>query len=103
MLLSISTTYTPATEFSYLFHKHPARLQTFPLSFWQAHVFYPQVTAEICTAALLLDIDPIQLFRSQRISGNSSFALRQYLNDRPYVASSLLRLAIANVYGSALS
>lgn len=103
MLLTISTTYQPATDLGYLLHKHPARLQTFKLGFGQAHVFYPEAGQERCTAALLLDIDPIELFRNQRISGNSSFASRQYVNDRPYVASSLLSVAIAEVYGSALS
>jgi 3' terminal RNA ribose 2'-O-methyltransferase Hen1 len=103
MLLTLTTTHSPATDLGYLLYKHPAKLQTFPLKFGQAHVFYPEATPERCTAALLLDIDPIQLFRTQRISGNSSFALRQYVNDRPYVASSLLSVALAEVYGSALA
>ena len=102
MLLTISTTYRPATDLGYLLHKHPARLQTFQLSFGQAHVFYPEATLDRCTAALLLDIDPIQIFRSRRGSGNSSFALQQYVNDRPYVGSSLLSVAIADVFGTAM-
>jgi 3' terminal RNA ribose 2'-O-methyltransferase Hen1 len=103
MLLAITTTATPATDLGYLLHKHPNKAQTFNLKFGQVHVFYPQVSDERCTAVLLLDIDPIQLFRSRRASGNSSFALQQYVNDRPYVASSLLSVAIAEVYGTALS
>ncbi|MEA4909407.1 MAG: 3' terminal RNA ribose 2'-O-methyltransferase Hen1 [Anaerolineaceae bacterium] len=103
MIFTLSTTHTPATDLGFLLYKHPDRLQTFQLRFGQAHVYYPLATPEKCTAALLLDIDPIQLFRSQKVSGNSSFALRQYVNDRPYVASSLLSVAIAQVYGSALS
>ena len=102
MLLTITTTYNPATDLGYLLHKHPGKLQTFPLAFGQAHVFYPEAKTELCTAALLLDIDPIQLFRNQR-GGSSGFALEQYVNDRPYVASSFLSVAIAQVYGSALS
>lgn len=102
MLLTITTTHNPATDLGYLLHKHPNKLQTFNLKFGQVHVFYPQVSDERCTAVLLLDIDPIQLFRSRRASGNSSFALQQYVNDRPYVASSLLSVAIAEVYGTAL-
>jgi len=103
MLLTITTTHNPAMDLGYLLYKHPAKIQTFNLNFGQAHVFYPEATEECCTAALLLDIDPIQLFRNRRASGNSSFALQQYVNDRPYAASSLLSVAIAEVYGTALS
>jgi 3' terminal RNA ribose 2'-O-methyltransferase Hen1 len=103
MLLTITTTHTPATDLGFLLHKHPARIQTFDLSFGQAHVFYPEATAERCTAALLLDIDPIQLFRRRRGTTGSGFALDQYVNDRPYVASSFLSVAIAQVFGTALA
>ena len=93
----------PATDLGYLLHKHPARLQSFPLSFGQAHVFYPQVSPERCTAALLLEIDPIALVRGRRGHSSSSFALEQYVNDRPYVASSFMSVAIAQVFGTALA
>ena len=66
MLLTITTTYIPATDLGYLLHKHPARLQTFDLSFGQAHVFYPEASPERCTAALLLDIDPLHLVPDAR-------------------------------------
>src|SRR5512146_2494878 len=103
MLLTLTTTHPPATDLGFLLHKHPGRLQTFPLSFGQAHVFYPEATPERCTAALLLDIDPIQLFRGRREAGGAGFALQQYVNDRPYVASSFMSVAIAQVFGSALA
>ena len=103
MLLTITTTYSPATDLGHLLHKHPARVQTFDLSFGQVHIFYPEATAERCTAALLLDIDPIGLVRNANRSGGSRFALEQYVNDRPYVASSFLSVAIAQVFGSALN
>ncbi len=63
MLLTISTTHTPATDLGYLLHKNPARVQSFTLSFGAAHVFYPQAEVERCTAALLLDVDPVGLVR----------------------------------------
>src|SRR4051794_23691507 len=63
VLLTLSTTHHPATDLGFLLHKNPARVQTFPLSFGRAHLFYPQATAARCTAALLLDIDPIGLVR----------------------------------------
>jgi 3' terminal RNA ribose 2'-O-methyltransferase Hen1 len=103
MLLTITTTHQPATDLGYLLHKNPARCQTFALSFGQAHVFYPEATPERCTAALLLDIDPISLVRNRQGPSGEGHALEQYVNDRPYVASSFLSVAIAEVFGSALA
>ncbi|MCO6042386.1 3' terminal RNA ribose 2'-O-methyltransferase Hen1 [Aeoliella sp. ICT_H6.2] len=101
MLLTISTTHTPATDLGYLLHKHPDRCQTFPLSFGKAHVYYPEATADRCACCLLLDVDPVGLVRGK---GNwSNGLLDQYVNDRPYVASSLMSVAISQVFGSALS
>lgn len=100
MLLTITTTYQPATDLGYLLYKHPAKVQTFDLNFGKAHVFYPEATPERCTAALLLDIDPVGLVRG---SGAEGFGLKQYVNDRPYVASSFLSVALAQVYSSALA
>ena len=102
MLLTITTTHTPATDLGYLLHKNPARAQSFGLSFGQAHVFYPEATQERCTAALLLDVDPVALVRGQHGRGGEGRTLAQYVNDRPYVASSFLSVAIAQVLGSAL-
>ena len=97
MILTITTTHRPATDLGYLLHKNPAGgPQTFELAFGQVHVFYPEASAERCTAAMLLDIDPIKLVRG------SGTTIRDYVNDRPYVASSFLSVAIARVLGSAL-
>lgn len=103
MLLTLSTTHYPATDLGYLLHKHPQRCQTFPLTFGTASVFYPEATAERCTVALLLDIDPVNLVRGKSRSSQSERLLEQYVNDRPYVASSFLSVAIANVFSTALS
>jgi 3' terminal RNA ribose 2'-O-methyltransferase Hen1 len=100
MLLTISTTHQPATELGYLLHKHPGRCQSFALSFGEAHVYYPEATDTRCTAALQVEVDPIRLVR--RGPGSARFALAQYVNDRPYVASSLLSVAIGDVFRSAL-
>ena len=100
MLLTITTTHSPATALGYLLHKHPERFQSFELSFGKANVFYPEASLERCTAALLLDVDPVGLVRKQRGEG---YQLEQYVNDRPYVASSFLSVAIAQVFGSALA
>lgn len=103
MLLKISTTHKPATDLGHLLRKNPARSQSFEMSFGQAHVFYTEATEERCTAALLLEIDPVGLVRQRRGPAGEGGTLQQYVNDRPYVASSFLSVAIAEVFGSALS
>lgn len=99
MLLTITTTQPPATDLGYLLHKHPGRFQSYDLSFGKAHVFYPEADDDRCTACLLLDVDPVAIVRGK---GSAEGLLSQYVNDRPYVASSFLSVAIAQVYGSAL-
>jgi 3' terminal RNA ribose 2'-O-methyltransferase Hen1 len=102
MLLSITTTHQPATDLGYLLGKHPERCQTFELAYGNVHVFYPEANAERCTACLLLDIDPIGLVRNHR-GGPDDATLARYVNDRPYVASSFMSVAIARVYGAAMA
>src|SRR3954467_12113420 len=99
MLLTISTTHRPATDLGYLLHKNPARFQSQDLSFGKAHVFYPEAGDDRCTACLLLDEDPVGIVRGK---GAGEGLLSQYVNDRPYVASSFLSVALSQVYGSAL-
>jgi 3' terminal RNA ribose 2'-O-methyltransferase Hen1 len=103
MLLTITTTEQPATDLGYLLRKNPARVQSFAQNFGTAHVFYPEATAERCTVALLLEVDPVGLVRNRRGPAGERFALEQYVNDRPYVASSFLSVAIADVFGSAMT
>ncbi|NSL86469.1 3' terminal RNA ribose 2'-O-methyltransferase Hen1 [Chitinophaga sp. Mgbs1] len=102
MLLTITTTRYPATDLGYLLHKHPAKVQTIPFAAGDAHIFYPEATEEKCTAALLLDIDPVKLARKSGPGGND-FALEAYVNDRPYVASSFMSAAIAQAYSTAMN
>ena len=106
MLITVSTVSTPAapaTDLGYLLHKNPARVQEFDVSVGRAHVFYPEATDERCTAALLLEVDPVGLVRGRRGPGGDGFALGQYVNDRPYAASSMLSVALKQVFGTALS
>ena len=105
MLLTIRTTSTPAPagDLGYLLHKNPARTQTFELAFGRAHVFYPELSDAACTAALLLDVDPVGLVRGRRGPAGEGGALEQYVNDRPYVASSFLSVAIAQSLRSAMA
>jgi 3' terminal RNA ribose 2'-O-methyltransferase Hen1 len=101
MLLTITNTHPPADDLGYLLHKNPGRLHTFALSFGKAYVFYPEASDEVCTAALLLEIDPVGLVRGRR--GHGGEGLEQYVTDRPYVASSFMSVAIAEAFGTALS
>lgn len=103
MLVTVTSTAAPATDLGYLLHKHPDRHQTFGLSVGTAHVFYPAADEDRCTAALLLEVDPIGLVRNRRLGGGDGFTLAQYVNDRPYAASSLLAVALARVFGTAMS
>ena len=99
MLLTITLSKAPATDLGFLLHKNPGRVHTRPLAFGPSHVFYSEATDERCTAALLLDIDPVGLVRGRR-PGPS---LEPYVNDRPYVASSFLSVALADQFGTAMN
>jgi hypothetical protein len=101
MLLTITTTCKPATDLGYLVRKHPGRCQRTDLSFGTVHIFFPEATESRCTPALLLDIDAIEMVRGRR-RPEGGLPLEQYINDRPYVASSFLSVAIAKVLSSAL-
>jgi 3' terminal RNA ribose 2'-O-methyltransferase Hen1 len=104
MLLTVSTTHRPATDLGFLLHKNPERVHTVDLPFGRAHVVYPEATVERCTAALLVDVDPIGLVRDRRRGprGNDR-SLDQYVNDRPYAASSFLSVALNKCFGTALA
>ncbi len=102
MLLTITTTHSPATDLGYLLHKNPSRLHSVELSFGNAHVFYPEISSTRCTAALLLEVDPIGLVRNRQGPPGEGGLLEQYVNDRPYVASSFMSVALAKLFGTAL-
>jgi 3' terminal RNA ribose 2'-O-methyltransferase Hen1 len=103
MLLTITNTRSPATDLGYLLAKNPAKSQAFDLSFGQAHVFYPEATDDRCTAALLLEVDPVGLVRGRGGAAGEGGLMDQYVNGRPYAASSFLSVAISQVFRSALN
>ncbi|MFJ8201679.1 3' terminal RNA ribose 2'-O-methyltransferase Hen1 [Micromonospora chalcea] len=102
MLLTLTTTHRPATDLGHLLVKHPDRVQTFDLPAGAAHVFYPEADEARCTAALLVEVDPLKLGGGRKNRAPEGFALGQYVNDRPYAASSLLSSALSKVFRSAL-
>jgi 3' terminal RNA ribose 2'-O-methyltransferase Hen1 len=104
MILTLSTTHKPASDLGFLLHKHPERVQTFSLPFGVATVAYPQMSTDRCTVALIVEVDPVSLVRGR--SGDASrqaVTLGQYVNDRPYAASSFLSTALGKVFRSALN
>lgn len=106
MLLTIAATRfpdgSPATDLGYLLHKNPARVQTFEQSFGHVHVFYPQADEQRCQVAVLLDVDPVALVRRGG-SMRGQRGLDQYVNDRPYVASSFLSVAMNGLFATAMN
>ncbi len=102
VLLTISTTTRPATDLGYLLHKHPDRAQSLSSSVGVAHVFYPEASEQRCTVALLLEVDAVGLARRRGQSGQA-FSLAQYVNDRPYAASSFLSVALGRVFRTAMA
>ncbi|MGD0810251.1 MAG: 3' terminal RNA ribose 2'-O-methyltransferase Hen1 [Acidimicrobiales bacterium] len=104
MLLTITTTHAPATDLGFLVHKHPDRVHTVSLPFGHARVLYPEASPERCTVALLVDIDPVGLVRDRKGGpGGNGASLEQYVNDRPYAASSFLSVALNKCFGTAMS
>lgn len=107
VFLTIATRSTgpdvPATDLGFLLHKNPARPQSVEVAGGVAHVVYPEATAERCTAAVLLEVDPIALVRSGKGRAAEGFTLGQYVNDRPYAASSLLAVALGKLFRTAMN
>jgi len=103
MLFTISTTHVPATDLGYLLHKSPFAQapHEVSLAYGRAHVFFPEATDERCTAALLVELDPVALVRGRGPDGEGA-PLAHYVNDRPYAASSFLAVAIGQAFSSAL-
>jgi 3' terminal RNA ribose 2'-O-methyltransferase Hen1 len=100
MFLSIATTHQPATDLGFLLHKHPGRLHEFELTFGKAFVFFPEAGEARCEAALVLDVDPVGLVRGK---GHAEGLLDQYVNDRPYAASSFLSVALNRAFRTAMT
>ena len=99
MLLTITTTHEPATDLGYLLHKNPDSVHERELPVGNAIMFFPEASEERCTFALHLDVDPISLVRGRNSNGG---LLDQYVNDRPYAASSFLSVATARALNTAM-
>ena len=103
MLLTLTTTHEPATDLGFLLHKHPDRVHSKDLAFGRAHVVFPEATAQRCTAALVVEVDPVGLVRGRKGGPpGGGRSLDHYVNDRPYAASSFLSVALNGLLGTAL-
>lgn len=100
MLLTISTTHRPATDLGFLLMKHPDNVHVTELALGRATIFYPEAGEERCTAALTVEVDPVELVRGK---GSGAGLQDQYVNDRPYAASSLLSVAMGRALNTAMS
>jgi 3' terminal RNA ribose 2'-O-methyltransferase Hen1 len=103
MLLTLSMTSSPATDLGFLLHKNPATHHTATLGFGTIHVLYPEATEERCTAAVIVDVDPVGLVRNRRGPKGNDFTLNQYVNDRPYAVSSFMSVALGKVFSTAMT
>ncbi len=103
MILTITTSHRPATDLGFLLHKNPDRHQMVELSFGTAHVLYPQASEDRCSVALLVEIDSIALARNHRGPRGNDFSLSEYVNDRPFVASSFMAVALGRVFSTAMT
>ena len=99
MLLTITTTHQPATDLGYLLMKNPDNVHTDHLPFGKATLFFPEASEERCTAALTIEVDSVELVRGK---GGAPGIQDQYVNDRPYAASSLLSVAMGRILNTAM-
>lgn len=100
MLLTISTTNWsghPATDLGYLLVKHPERIRSVDATFGKAHCFFPEASEDRCTAAVVLEIDPVKLVRRGKAE-----TIFDYVSDRPYVSSSFMCVAISTLFGTSM-
>jgi len=102
VLVTLTSTAPEASNLSHLLRKHPGKAQVFDLSVGQAHVFYPEANDERCTVAMMLEVDPVGLVRDKRFRGGDASTLAQYVNDRPYASSSMVAVAIGQVFRTAM-
>ncbi|MCG9896099.1 MAG: 3' terminal RNA ribose 2'-O-methyltransferase Hen1 [Fimbriimonadaceae bacterium] len=99
-MLLITTTHRPATDLGRLLHKHPDRTYEAEVGWGRIQVVYPEASEDRCTAALLLDIDPIRLVRGKPGEQTTSTG---YVNDRPFVAASHLGVALSEAFSMAMA
>lgn len=99
MLITLTCETPNAPEIGYLLGKNPASVFRREFSAGTVWVFYPAVSEQRVTIALVTEIDAVGLVRGPA----ALTSLDSYVNDRPYVASSLTSVALSTAFGSALA
>ncbi len=99
MLITLTCAMPNAPDIGYVLGKHPGSIFMRQFSAGTVWVYYPHVVDEQVTVALLTEIDPVGLVRGPA----ALTQLDQYVNDRPYVASSLTSVALRVAFSSALA
>ena len=89
------------SDLGYLLHKNPARVFSRAVSSGVATVFYSENSAVNCTAVLYVDVDPIALVRGKH--KQTTGLLDQYVNTRPFVANSILSVAINKCFSQTMA
>ncbi|MFH5806373.1 3' terminal RNA ribose 2'-O-methyltransferase Hen1 [Alienimonas sp. DA493] len=105
MFLSLATTAPRAADLGFLLQKHPERVFRRELSVGIATVFYPEATDDRCEVCLLLEPDPVKLARKAMRHGGAGGGPNggSYADAKPYLAGSLLAVAIGRCFNSALA
>jgi 3' terminal RNA ribose 2'-O-methyltransferase Hen1 len=99
MLITLTCYCQNAPEVGYLLAKNPQSIFQREFSRGTVWVFYPDVAEDHLTVALLCEIDPVALVRGPAALQTSD----HYVNDRPFVSTSLTSVALRTAFSTALS
>lgn len=90
-----------ASDLGFLLHKHPDHMHRRDTSAGEITIFYPEKSQLRTTAVIYLDVDPVGLVRGK--NQHSDGLLAQYVNDRPFVASSFLSVAMGRAFAQTMA
>ena len=103
MFLTLTSTAPQATDLGYLLHKHPDRVQPFDLSVGVGARVLPGGDRRAVHGRAAARGRPDRAGARQAVTRATAFALAQYVNDRPYAASSMLAVALGKVFRTAMA
>ena len=102
MLLTITTTHSPATDLGFLLHKNPERHQVRAELRYRPRLLPGGIRRPLHRGAVGRR-RPCWARPKPSRSGGNDFSLAQYVNDRPYAASSFMSVALAKMFSTAMS
>jgi 3' terminal RNA ribose 2'-O-methyltransferase Hen1 len=101
MFISMTTTYVPATDLGYLLHKHPDKMHKRTSSQSVNYCFFSEASVERCTVNLVLDIGLSHSYGFSKERPKPNY--NPHVNDRPYVAGSIMSVALNDMFRSAFN